>query len=116
ITLWQQNLNKSLDAQNNFLHCLNPNTYDIALIQEPHFDFLGRTRANCRWVSVMPPTHTPHQKLTCSLILVNIRLSSSTWTPIPIPSPDVTAMQIFGSFGTIHIINVYNDCEHNNAL
>ncbi|KAJ6521978.1 hypothetical protein DFH09DRAFT_1424405, partial [Mycena vulgaris] len=116
LTLWQQNLNKSLDGQNDFLHRLNPNIYDIALIQEPYFDSRGTTRANKRWVSIVPPTHTPHQKLTRSLIFVNIRLPSSSWTAIPIPSPDVTAMQIHGAFGTIRIFNVYNDCTHNGAL
>ncbi|KAJ7939084.1 hypothetical protein B0H13DRAFT_1549379, partial [Mycena leptocephala] len=116
LTIWQQNLNKSLDAQNDFLHRLNPNTYDIALIQEPHFDFRGMTRANKRWVSILPPTHTPNQRATRSMILVNICLPSSSWVAIAIPSPDITAVQFHGTFGTIRFINIYNDCTHNNAL
>lgn len=117
LKIWQQNLNKSLDAQNDFLHRLNPDVYDMALIQEPHFDFRGVTRANRRWVSVTPPTHTPNQAVTRSLILVNICLPSASWTAIPIPSPDITAVQIaHETFGTLRFINVYNDCVHNNAL
>jgi hypothetical protein len=47
---------------------------------------------------------------------VNVRIPSSNWHTIPIDSPDITAIDLFGDFGTIRIINIYNDCEHNGAL
>ncbi|KAJ7123397.1 hypothetical protein C8R44DRAFT_620697, partial [Mycena epipterygia] len=116
LTIWQQNINKSLKGQLDLLHRLKPKRYDIALIQEPYFDQGGKSRANRHWVSIVPPSHTPHQRLTRSLILINTRLPSVTWTAIPLPSPDITAMQIFGDFGTIRIINIYNDGAHNDTL
>ncbi|KAJ7606519.1 hypothetical protein FB45DRAFT_704511, partial [Roridomyces roridus] len=90
--------------------------YDIALIQEPHFDFRGYTRANRHWTVIYPPAHGPKQTVTRSIIFVNVRLTSGTWTEVPIPSLDVTAMEIHGNYGTIRIINFYNDCNHNDAL
>ncbi|KAJ7136860.1 hypothetical protein C8R44DRAFT_608115, partial [Mycena epipterygia] len=116
LIIWQQNINKSLRGQLDLLHRLKPKTYDIALIQEPYFDQGGKSRVNRNWVSITPSSHTPRQHLTRSLILVNTRLPSLTWTAIPLPSPDVTAMQIFGDFGTIRILNIYNDGAHNDAL
>ncbi|KAJ6571921.1 hypothetical protein B0H19DRAFT_936548, partial [Mycena capillaripes] len=116
LCIWQQNLNKSLDSQLDFCHSLKPQIYDIGLIQEPHIDNRGVARANRRFVSIYPPTHTPNHRATRSMILVNTRLPSSSWSSIPIASPDVTAMRIYGDFGTICIINVYNDGAHNDAL
>ncbi|KAJ7042936.1 hypothetical protein C8F04DRAFT_945023, partial [Mycena alexandri] len=116
LRLWQQNLNKSLDSQLDFLHSLKPSVYDIALIQEPHIDFRGVSRSNRAFVSVYPPTHAENQRATRSLILVNSNIPSSSWTVIPIPYPDVTAIELVGNFGTVRIINVYNDCNHNGAI
>ncbi|KAJ7836292.1 hypothetical protein B0H13DRAFT_1558133, partial [Mycena leptocephala] len=116
LRIWGQNLNKSLDAQIDFLHSLGRNYYDIALLQEPHIDFRGVSRAGRAWVSVYPPTHSSDQKATRSAILMNAHLPSSMWKPVPIGSPDVTAVELTGVFGTIRIINIYNDCNHNEAL
>ncbi|KAJ7123911.1 hypothetical protein C8R46DRAFT_928113, partial [Mycena filopes] len=116
LRLWQQNLNKSLDSQLDFLHSLKPSVYDIALIQEPHIDFRGVSRSNRAFISVYPPTHTKNQRGTRSLILVNARIPTSSWSVIPIPSPDITAIEIVGDFGTVRFINIYNDCTHNEAI
>jgi exonuclease III len=114
--IWGQNLNKSLDAQIDLLHSLGRNFYDIALLQEPHIDFRGVSRAGCAWVLVYPPTHSKNQRATRSAILMNAHIPSSTWKPVSISSPDVTAVELTGDFGTIRIINIYNDCNHNEAL
>jgi len=53
---------------------------------------------------------------THSIILVNQDLTSNNWTKISFPSPDVTGIQLWGDFGTLHIINIYNDCKHNRSL
>ncbi|KAJ6619245.1 Endonuclease/exonuclease/phosphatase, partial [Mycena sp. CBHHK59/15] len=112
----QANLNKSNSAQTTFLHSLHPDHFDIALLQEPHIDFLGVTRSNPRWTTVYPTHHVRDPSTSRSIILVNTHLSSTHWAPIPLPTGDVTAVQFHGSFGTIHIFNVYNDCEHNKSL
>lgn len=116
LCIWSQNLNKSLDAQVDFVHSLGRNFYDIALLQEPHFDFRGVSRAGRNWVTVYPPTHRQDQRVTRSAVFVNTWLPSSMWRPIRIASPDVSAVEVYGPFGTIRIFNVYNDCNHNEAL
>ncbi|KAJ7158435.1 hypothetical protein C8R46DRAFT_834196, partial [Mycena filopes] len=84
---------------------------------EPCCDFRGLSRVNRDWVSVYPPSHAKNQQATRSMIMVNKRLPSSTWKIVPIPSPLITAIDIFGpAFGTIRIINIYNDRDHNEAI
>ncbi|KAJ6584409.1 hypothetical protein B0H19DRAFT_926574, partial [Mycena capillaripes] len=116
LRIWGQNLNKSLCAQLDFINHLKTNVYDIALIQEPYFDNRGVSHATRGFVSVYPTMHTANQRATCAMILINAKIPSSSWNLIPIPSPDITAIEIFGAFGTIRIINVYNDCKHNTAI
>ncbi|KAJ7032166.1 Endonuclease/exonuclease/phosphatase, partial [Mycena alexandri] len=116
LRIWQQNLNKSLASQNDFMNSLTPNFFDIALVQEPHVDWRGVSRGKRSFVSIYPPTHAKDQRATQSAIFVNTRLSSSSWAPIPILSPDITAIDLIGDFGTIRIINIYNDGNHNETL
>jgi hypothetical protein len=54
LRIWQQNLNRSLEGQLDLLQSLKDNDYDIVALQEPHIDFLGRTRANPHWTVVYP--------------------------------------------------------------
>lgn len=117
LRVWQQNLNRSLHAQLEMLSSLKPHKYDIALIQEPYTDFRGESRTNSRFTSVYPTPHVgPRKRETRSLVLVNTRIPSSSWSPIPFDSPDITAIELRGEFGIIRVINIYNDCEHNDAL
>jgi hypothetical protein len=116
LRIWQQNLNRSLEGQLDLLQSLRANDYDLAMLQEPHIDFLGRTRSNLHWMVVYPKLHLKDPSATRSLILVNRRMASNNWTEIPFPSTDVTGIRLCGEFGTICIINIYNDCEHNRSL
>ncbi|KAJ6481017.1 hypothetical protein C8R45DRAFT_831717, partial [Mycena sanguinolenta] len=116
LCVWQQNLNKSLRAQLDMLHSLKPDRYDIALIQEPHVDFQNRSRTNLRFTAVYPTLHAERPGLSRSLILVNTNIPSHSWTQIPLDSSDLTGIELTGEFGTIRLINVYNDCDHNQAL
>jgi ribonuclease HI/exonuclease III len=117
LSIWQQNVNRSLIAQLDMLHNIGKN-YDIILIQEPHIDFKGLTRANSHYSVIYPPKHHDQHstKPTRSITLVNRRLASQTWTPIPIQSPDITAVQIISPHGTLRIINLYNDCKNNHTI
>jgi hypothetical protein len=38
------------------------------------------------------------------------------WTPIKFESPDITGIQMHGDYGTLRIINIYNDCKHAESL
>ncbi|KAJ6491450.1 hypothetical protein C8R47DRAFT_974048, partial [Mycena vitilis] len=114
--IWGQNLNRSLHAQIDFLHSLGRHRYDIALLQEPHFDFRGISRAGRAWRSVYPTAPTKDRQNFRSAMLINEHLPSDSWRQVAIPSPDITAIDLYGDFGTIRIINVYNDCNHNAAI
>src|ERR1700733_14915921 len=109
LTIWQQNINKSLLAQLDTLSTIKKD-YDVVLIQEPYFDFKGLSRANAHFTVIGPSKHRDHHatKPSRSIILVNKALDSSSWTSIDMPSPDITAIQVTGPFGTIRIFNVYN--------
>ncbi|KAJ7321390.1 hypothetical protein DFH08DRAFT_638352, partial [Mycena albidolilacea] len=115
--IWTQNLNASLDAQTDLLNKLSPHFFDLALLQEPCCDFRGLSRSTHSFVSVYPPAHSWDPRATRSMILVNTRLPASSWNIVLIVSPDITAINFFGpAFGTICIINIYNDCKNNASL
>ncbi|KAJ7334320.1 hypothetical protein DFH08DRAFT_707268, partial [Mycena albidolilacea] len=116
IHIWGQNLNKSLTAQSTFYHSLDANIYDLTLVQEPHFDFRGLSRVKRAYTSVYLQSHAAQHKATRSAIWVNSSIPSSNWQTIPMASPDITAIDLYSNFGTLRVVNVYIDCEHNDAL
>jgi Endonuclease-reverse transcriptase len=117
LQIWQQNTNRSLEAQLDLLHSLTPTDFDIATIQEPHVDFLGNSRATPHWISTYPSNHCDNPKATRSLILVNKTLvSTNAWTQIPIDSLDITALRLESNLGTIYFYNIYNDSTHSRNL
>jgi ribonuclease HI len=117
LRIWQQNLNKSSDAQLDFIHRLHPNSFDIAAIQEPHINFLGNAQATSKWITVYPSTHKAQPRLTRSLIFINrSSISSNAWTQLDVSCPDIVAIQIVTAQGTIRIYNIYNDGEHDEVL
>jgi exonuclease III len=116
IQIRQQNTNKSLISQSDLLASLRRDDYDLCLIQEPYIDFRGKTRANRNWVVIYPSTHHEHPDHTRSVILINANLVSDSWKQIHFEHPDITAIEIQGTFGTLRIINIYNDCNNNSSL
>jgi ribonuclease HI/exonuclease III len=116
LRIWQQNLNRSLEGQLDLLQSLKDNDYDIVALQEPHIDFLGRTRANPHWTVVYPRQHLVDPSKTRAIILVNRKISTNNWDEIPLGSTDVTGVCIHGVFGAIYLLNIYNDCENNRSL
>jgi len=107
LRIWQQNLNKSQEAQADLIN--NIQEYDLVVIQEPYIDHLNRTRATSRWRVLYPSRHfhdnSPH---TRSVILVNTSLLSENWTQLEIHSADVTAIQLQTEIGEVRIFNIYN--------
>ena len=49
-------------------------------------------------------------------MLVNRNISTNNWDEINIISSDVMGVRLHGGFGTIDIVNVYNNCTNNNSL
>ncbi|KAI9064185.1 hypothetical protein FKP32DRAFT_1551169, partial [Trametes sanguinea] len=81
--------------------------FDILAIQEPYIDFLGRTRATHHWYVVYPTAHYDSAGRTRSVLLVNKRLSTNAWSPISLPSSDVSAISILSGGSRIHLFNLY---------
>lgn len=116
LRIWQQNLNKSIKAQYDLINPLIHNNWDIILLQEPYTDSLGNTRANHHWRVVYPSDHLTDTSPKHSIILVNTRLDTNTWSQIQFNGTnDVTAIQIKHPQGRTTIFNIYNDCTHSDT-
>lgn len=117
-TIWQQNTNKSLLSQLDLLESLKWDNYNICAIQEPYIDFKGSSRANWQWTTIYPSTHQTHPDSMRLLILINTNILTDSWKQLNIQHPDITgftAIEIQGHF-SIHIINIYNNCNNNHSL
>ena len=71
LRIWQQNLNQFLEGQLDLLQSLKDDNYNIVALQEPHIDFLGRTRANPHWTVIYPKRHLADPNKTRSIILMD---------------------------------------------
>ena len=117
LRIWQQNVNKSLEAHQDMLNNLDPRHVDVVAIQEPYIDFQGYSRGNSHWFIVYPPNHRTLPTRTRSLLLINRRLDSDTWRSLEISLPDITGVQIASKDGhNILLYNVYNNQDHNRTI
>jgi ribonuclease HI len=116
LKIWQQNCRKSPVNQLHVINSLHPQSFDICLIQEPYIDFLNNTRAPAGWKVIYPPNRFTDDRRIRAVTLISPQLSTSNWMDLRIDSPDVTAIQIWGDFGTIKIFNVYTDCDHADSI
>jgi hypothetical protein len=116
LSFWSQNLCRSNYAQQDWLVSLNKRQYSIGFAQEPYIDFLGNSRSNHTWVAVYPTTHKKNPKETRMYTLVHTSLSQDQWAQIPVPSPDVTAIQLSDKDGDLYAFNVYLDQSHSDTL
>lgn len=95
---------------------LNPDTYDLACIQEPYLNPVNLANAsNLRrhWDVIYPTRHHDGAERTQSILLVNKKLSKNNWHIIPLDSLNVTAIELTGNFGKVRVYNIYNPCDHN---
>ncbi|KAF5392001.1 hypothetical protein D9757_003364 [Collybiopsis confluens] len=90
----------------------------LIMVQEPYIDFLGRTRALPHLRVIYPLHHLDRwkTKTSRSIILVNSCLPTDSWTSLDIDHPDITAVQIVGSFGTFRAFSIYNDNNNDGAI
>ena len=116
LKIWQQNINKSLIAQEDLLVSLKTRAFEICAIQEPYIDSFHNTRANSQWRVVYPKTHYLNPTKTRSVLLINTSLVTSDWHALDTKSGDVTAIRLKTNAGTIDIYNVYNDIKNNDSL
>ena len=116
LRIWQQNLNKSLTCQLHLLNTARPDDWDMLILQEPWIGHLG-TRSSHHWRVLYPKSYyADNSKPTRSLILINANLPTNSYEQIHFDSPDVTSTKITQGTTKILVINVYNDCKHNDAL
>ena len=112
----QQNLNKSLTAQLHLLNSAKPDNWDVLMIQEPWMTFNG-TRATPHWTVLYPKVFFEDQAKTLrSIILINTRIPTNNYIQIQFNTADVTGLILTTSSGKIYMINVYNDCNNNEAI
>ena len=117
LRIWQQNLNKSLTSQLHLLHSARPSDWDIVLIQEPWLSSTSNTRSSHHWNVLYPnASRVDGSRPSRSLIFVNTNIPSDSYTQIKFTSTDVTGLQIKVNDQTFMIINIYNDCGHNDSI
>ena len=116
LRIWQQNLNKSLTSQLHLLNSAHPNDWDVIILQEPWMGHLG-TRSSHHWRVLYPNSYfIDNTKTPRSLIFINTNIPTNAYEELHFDSPDVTGMKITQGSTRIIIINVYNDCNNNDAL
>ncbi|KIK76604.1 hypothetical protein PAXRUDRAFT_110044, partial [Paxillus rubicundulus Ve08.2h10] len=54
LRVWQQNLNKARSAQQDMLRDLDPDKFDLAVIQEPVINLINLTTTNSWWNIIYP--------------------------------------------------------------
>ncbi|KAG2343434.1 hypothetical protein BDR05DRAFT_884283 [Suillus weaverae] len=117
--IWQQNLQKLLNAWEHMLHNLDPNIYDLACIQEPYLNPINLTNTSTLgrfWDVLYPTNHHSNPERSQTLILVNKHLSKNNWHIIPINSSNIMAIELTGQFGKVRIYNIYNPCKNDRTL
>ena len=96
---------------------MHPKNVDIAILQEPHINFLGNAQATSKWITVYPTGHRDQPHKSRALTMVNkTAISSNAWTQIDIPCPDIVAIQLITAQGTLRVYNMYNDCTNDDTL
>src|SRR5882724_12327339 len=88
LVIRQQNTNKSLIAQIDFLHQLDLAVYDISAVQECYLDHCHNSQATHNWYMIYSKAHYTDLAHTYSLILVNKRIATDTWSQIDLSSSD----------------------------
>src|SRR5882724_1116176 len=104
ITICQQNLNKTLTAQCDFLHQLNPATHNLATTQEPYLDHLHNACTTHNWYPIYPKEHYIHPEKTRLLIFINRCIATDAWLQVDFRSSDMTAIQLSTECGKVLII------------
>jgi len=116
LMIQQQNVNKSLTTQSDFLHQLNPNTYNLTTIQEPYLDHNHNSCATHQWYTLYPKQHYLTPSCMRSLLLVNKGIATDTWTQVDFGLPDIMVVLIQTGHGKVLVTNIYNDTEQQQAL
>src|SRR5882724_11243235 len=116
LLIHQQNVNKSLMAQNDFLHQLNPNTYNLAAIQVLYLDSNHNSHATHHWYTIYPKEHYITLSQMRSILMVNRQIATDAWSQVDIGLSDITAIMINTGKGKVLLVNMYNDSGQHQGL
>ena len=116
LTIHQQNVNRLLIAQSNFLHQLDLDVYHFAAIQELYLDSNHNSHATHHWYMVYPKEHYITLSRMRSIILVNRQLASDSWSQVDISSSDMTMLVINTGKWRVLLTNLYNDIGQQQGL
>jgi hypothetical protein len=116
VLLWQQNLCKSNDVQQDWLVAMGKRQILISLAQEPYIDFVRNSRTNQTWLSLYPTVHWRQPSRTRFYIVIYCSLPWDRWEQIDVDLPNVTAVHIKDKRGDLYIFNIYNNQKHSDTL
>jgi hypothetical protein len=92
-------------------------TTDILILQEPYFDSFQNTKASPHWHVLKPTDHKKLGEPITAITMINKRLSTGQWMQLDIPNTqDLVGLQLSGPFGTVSILNIYNNQHHDHTL
>ncbi|KAF7346431.1 RNA-directed DNA polymerase from transposon X-element [Mycena sanguinolenta] len=114
--IWQQNLDRGLENQHELINVLLTEGCHFVVLQEPYMGPGAWTRADAQWRVVYPTSHGKEGVRSRAVTLVNVSLPTDTWSQMQINSPDMVAVEFRGAFGTLRIVNIYNDINHDETL
>jgi len=104
-------------AQQDILNTASPEKWDIIAIQEPWLNYLNNARGSAYWRILYPSDHLlDGASCSRSILMINTNISTDAYTQLHIPSGDITAVRFNGTFGSLNLFNIYNDCNHNDSL
>lgn len=105
----QQNWKHCISIAQTPINTLNPNDWDLVLLQEPYiYPNTHLTMASRNWVTMYPTPGNGDTNIPKSVILVSDRLNLESYQQITIPSIHVTGLRIHVQNMSILVLNVYN--------
>ncbi|KAF9499981.1 hypothetical protein BDN71DRAFT_1427609 [Pleurotus eryngii] len=113
--IFHLNMNKSLKGQSQLIKSIA--NYDIILLQEPWLDQDGLTRATSQFNVIYPTTQGRESEKTQVVTMISTYIKSDHYIQLLIDSLDIVGSDIkCGPEEWLHIINIYNDCNHDCSM
>ncbi|KAJ7321926.1 hypothetical protein DFH08DRAFT_637112, partial [Mycena albidolilacea] len=116
LKLWETNLDRGLDNQQELLNMILKDAYHFVVLQEPYMGPGNVTRADSQWRVVYPTLHGTEGVRMRAVTLVDVSLPTDMWSQIHVPLANMVVVEFQGDFGTIHLVNIYNDGDHDKTL
>ena len=76
------------------LHQLDPERFDIVVVQEPYLDHNHNMCANHHWYMIYLKEHYTVPGKTRAVMLVNRKIPADLWFQVELGSSDIWAIQV----------------------